>query len=610
MEIKYNIYLEKESDEEKSVSQSIVKRIKEYLNEEKKLKNSTEELYVTIFFNKDVIPDDFKILDNGICIKDATKWASNEWTSFRNTIFGLNKVDIPQNLGKVVIVFSRSKLSESDVFAVNKEEDKSTVSFEAINPDCTLDDVVMNDDEKASLLQALTIITHKDLIFKEWGFEKIDKNTKSILCFHGAPGTGKTMCANAVADYLGKKILIGSYSKIQSKFVGDGEKNLVAYFKAAQDQDAVLFIDEADTFLSRRLPSSNENSKHYNSMSNELFQLIENFNGCIVFASNHIKDFDPAVISRIIEPIEFKLPDKATRVKIIRKHIPPKAPITLSDDEISLLADLTDGFSGRDIRKAALLFVASAAYNHCVMANEKSEEILLDFKEIEQAFVSVKKNKDNLKKSISGISAPALVASIAKKRTRLLQIAAHTLWTDGIIDEKEKTLFKELCNQFEMDIDISDRTSLPDVESICSKVIDKVEKIQILDIACRMAAVDLKYPEEEQIFIANLATLLGVSTSGCNMINEYINKLIAQNNQWKEITYQIDSSEHDIFSSLCAEYSVASSWNKLGLAYLSGDVIEGKTLPINSARAKICLEKAKSLGYKISKESENILSED
>lgn len=57
-------------------------------------------------------------------------------------------------------------------------------------------------------------------------------------------------------------------------------------------------------------------------MSNELYTLIENFNGCIVFASNHIKDFDPAVISRIIEPIEFKLPNDDARKLIISKMLP------------------------------------------------------------------------------------------------------------------------------------------------------------------------------------------------------------------------------------------------------------------------------------------------
>lgn len=224
-----------------------------------------------------------------------------------------SNVEIEGLVNTVFIFYSLNEINKSEIFPSTK--DNAPVQYVAVEPKYSFEDVIINDDESRAIQRALTVIRDKKLIFNIWGYNKIDPATKSILCFHGAPGTGKTMCAHAVARLLGKRILIASYSQIQSKYTGEGEKNMRSYFQAAEEQDAVLFIDEADTFLSKRLPSSNANSKIYNSMSNELYQLIEEYNGCIIFASNHITDFDPAVISRIIEPIEFKIPDKEARSK-------------------------------------------------------------------------------------------------------------------------------------------------------------------------------------------------------------------------------------------------------------------------------------------------------
>jgi len=596
------------TEDEKLSINAIGKKINGCLSDISELKKNDSELFVTIFMGKEAMPDSFKDWGHSIYFLDLTSIRNIGWTAFKTTVkSSLSKLDIPQSVGKVAIVLSLNKVNENDIFAINSGEDKPTTSFVAEDPENTLEDVVINDDEKKALLRGLTIITHRDLIFNKWGFNKIDRCTKSILCFHGAPGTGKTMCAEAVASYLGKKILKGTYRQIQSKFVGEGEKNLAAYFKAAEEQDAVLFIDEADTFLSKRLPSSNENSKHYNSMSNELFQLIEKFNGCIVFASNHITDFDPAVISRIIEPIEFKIPDKATRIKIIKKLLPPFAPISLTEGDFNDLANLTEGFSGRDIRKGMLCFVAGSVYEHCIENKESPNGLQLTFSDIEKAFKSVKQNKENLDKGVSGFSIALRVSEETKKNTRLLQIAAHTLWSDGVLKESEKNLFGELCNQLGTTIDINDRKSLPTIEVICSQVVNKQEKIQMLDIACRMAAIDTEYPASEKTLIHDIATILGYTHESMSKLDDYINKLIQENEEWRKITAHIKDSENRILSLLCKEYSEASSWNRLGIAYLNGDVIEGTDVPKNIDRAKFCFNRANSLGYELSDDVKKLL---
>lgn len=129
----------------------------------------------------------------------------------------------------------------------------------------------------------------------------------------------------------------------------------------------------------------------------------------------------------------------------------------------------------------------------------------------------------------------------------------------------------------------------------------------MLDIACRMAASDCEYPDIEKNFIKDLATILGYSEESLTLLDEYIGRLIAENNQWNSITSHIHSSENDILLKLCKEYSEASAWNKLGNAYLNGTQIEGVEISINLERAKFCFERAKSLGYTLSDVTEKFL---
>ena len=583
---------------EKDTCSELSKLVNSRIAESKTISSQDGLLFVGVFFNRNEIPNEFLRLSTKLYYKCSFKTKPNDWLPFEITLkAGLKRIALDAAIKNIAIVVSDIKFTEEDVFAINRSSTEKP-NYVAISPEYTLDDVVMNDDERESILRALTIVSEKELIFQKWGASKVDKNTKSILCFHGAAGTGKTMCAHAVANYLGKKILIGSYSQIQSKFVGDGEKNLVAYFKAAEEQDAVLFIDEADTFLSRRLPSSNENSKHYNSMSNELYTLIENFNGCIVFASNHIKDFDPAVISRIIEPVEFNLPDEKARKQIIQKLLPKELPLIVADDELTQLVSISSGFSGRDIRKAVLIFIASSAYQYKVKQGIPDEDIVLTFDDLVAAFNHVKRNKETLDKRLKGISVGDRIVKASLKNIRLMQTAALALWSDNKIEDNEKTLFNELLAKFDVEININDKDALPSIEALCSAILSKVEKQQMLDIACRMVAVDGDYCPDESNFIHMLSTLLGLDNSKIDAIDHYIQDLIAGQNSWKNIVSDIHASEYEILLDLRKEYSEAASWYYLGDAYRTGKLINGENIPVNLDRSKECIERAADLGYK------------
>src|SRR5690606_32021956 len=91
------------------------------------------------------------------------------------------------------------------------------------------------------------------LIFDRWGLgERHASGIGLAFNFAGPPGTGKTICAEAIAHALGMKLVIVNYAEVESMWMGETAKNVVAAFNAAVEQNAVLFFDEADAIAARR----------------------------------------------------------------------------------------------------------------------------------------------------------------------------------------------------------------------------------------------------------------------------------------------------------------------------------------------------------------------
>jgi SpoVK/Ycf46/Vps4 family AAA+-type ATPase len=127
---------------------------------------------------------------------------------------------------------------------------------EAIIPRRSFDDVVLPATTLRALNNALALVRKHDLIFRQWGLA--ERHTTGLgLAFHfaGPPGTGKTVCAEALAFTIEKKLLVVRYAEIESRWVGQTAKHVAAVFRAAERQEAVLFFDEADAIAGRRFSS-------------------------------------------------------------------------------------------------------------------------------------------------------------------------------------------------------------------------------------------------------------------------------------------------------------------------------------------------------------------
>jgi len=256
-----------------------------------------------------------------------------------------------------------------------QEEPGTKKIYTSTEPLYSFDQLVVPAQVMTELVSAVDLARVEGLVFDTWGLRKIEPFPRTALNFHGAPGTGKTMAAHALANRLGRKILVASYAEIESKYHGDGPKNVKAIFNAAQEGNSILFIDEADSLLSKRLTSVTQGSEQaINSMRSQLLICLESYSGAVIFSTNLVQNYDKAFETRV-KHIEFTMPDEECRKLIWRIHIPEKLPIDadLSIDELATIDDVC----GRDIKNAVIDAAVRAAINttHPISTNDFIEAI-------------------------------------------------------------------------------------------------------------------------------------------------------------------------------------------------------------------------------------------
>ena len=122
------------------------------------------------------------------------------------------------------------------------------------------------------------------------------------LLFYGPPGTGKSELARYITNRLDREIICKRISDLQSKWVGEGEKNIKAAFQKAEAEEAVLIIDEADSVLFSRDRARNSWEI---SFTNEFLTQMEKFRGILVCTTNRLDDLDPASLRRFNHKIGF-----------------------------------------------------------------------------------------------------------------------------------------------------------------------------------------------------------------------------------------------------------------------------------------------------------------
>jgi len=191
-------------------------------------------------------------------------------------------------------------------------------------------DIVLADQTKEGLLDALAELRHKGLMYRRWGLKKVVKKTKGLsLLFAGPPGTGKTMAAEAISSELGRPMHVVNYAQLENMWVGETEKNIEHVFKSALDAGAILFFDEADAVFQRRGVMA---TPWMNRDVNVLLSQMENYPGIVILATNLARVMDRALDRRIDIAVEFPVPDAALRRKIYERLVPDEAPLAKGVD--------------------------------------------------------------------------------------------------------------------------------------------------------------------------------------------------------------------------------------------------------------------------------------
>jgi SpoVK/Ycf46/Vps4 family AAA+-type ATPase len=233
---------------------------------------------------------------------------------------------------------------------------------ESIEPRRTFDDVVLPAATRRLLDQALTQVTSHDLIFTRWGLgERHPTGLALAFNFAGPPGTGKTICAEAIAHALGRRLLVVRYAELESMWMGETPKNVAAVFRLARAERAVLFFDEADAIATRRSSSADLGyQREANTVVNVLLRELERFDGVVIFATNLAASFDPAFERRIRTHVLFEMPGEEERELIWKVQMHPT--LTPLGDDVDFGALARDfPASGGDIRNAVLKAALAAA---------------------------------------------------------------------------------------------------------------------------------------------------------------------------------------------------------------------------------------------------------
>ncbi len=169
----------------------------------------------------------------------------------------------------------------------------------------TLNDVFLEPQNKEQLVQLIKENTYSKEL-QEYG---LPVNNKVLL--QGSSGCGKTMTAKAVANALGKNIIILNLSNIVSSRIGETSQNIKMIFDKAARERSVLFLDELDQ-IGKARGSDDKDVGEMRRLVNTLIQLIDYYpeNALLLCATNHPEIIDTALLRRFQLKIDYKLPSK------------------------------------------------------------------------------------------------------------------------------------------------------------------------------------------------------------------------------------------------------------------------------------------------------------
>lgn len=266
-------------------------------------------------------------------------------------------------------------------------------------PDVTYDDVGGLKKEISKVREMIELPLRHPEIFDRLGIDP----PRGIL-LHGAPGTGKTLLAKAVANESGSNFVAINGPEVMSKYVGEAEKKIREIFKHAEENaPTIIFIDEIDAIAPKREEVTGEVERRVVAQILALMDgLKERGKVVVIGATNRPDALDPALRrpGRFDRELELRVPDRDGRSEILQIHT---RGMPLEDDvNLNELSDTTHGFVGADL--AALCREAAMNALRRVLPDIDLEQQTIPPEILGKLFVT----KDDFMEALKSISPSAL----------------------------------------------------------------------------------------------------------------------------------------------------------------------------------------------------------
>ena len=241
--------------------------------------------------------------------------------------------------------------------------------------------IVLPADIHDSIVELVARIRHRRTVYDTWGFDQVMSTSRGLTAlFQGGPGTGKTLVASAIANELGLDLYRIDLSRVMSKWIGETEQNLAKVFDAAEEGQALILFDEADSLFGKRTEVRTSVDRYANLETNYLLQRLDTFEGVAVLTTNFGTAIDAAFKRRLSCRLTFPFPDDEARERLWRVHLPDQLPLAGTLD----LADLARRYkmSGGYIRNAALRAAFLAAEEQAPLSQDHLERaVRAEFRE-------------------------------------------------------------------------------------------------------------------------------------------------------------------------------------------------------------------------------------
>ena len=176
---------------------------------------------------------------------------------------------------------------------------------------------------------------------------------------YGAPGTGKTMLAKAVAHHTMASFISIAASEFVQKYLGEGPRMVRDVFRVARaNAPSIIFIDEVDAIATKRFDAATGADREVQRILLELLNQMDGFdqseNVKVIMCTNRADTLDPALLrpGRLDRKIEFPYPDRRQK-RLIFQTVTEK--MNLSDEvDLEAFVSRPDKISGAEIQAICL----------------------------------------------------------------------------------------------------------------------------------------------------------------------------------------------------------------------------------------------------------------